>query len=206
MSVAPPALLPTAPPSATAREYLRRGLPAVYLDVDDPRAGEPFASRWMGGLEEVLDPIVTLVDNLAWHLDPRLAPEPLVRMMLSWLGLIVAVDLPIDGARRVLMHAESVGARRGTLRGLFEVLTLAFPALEFDVRQDARFTVGDDPAACPDAPAPSLTVSYRRRDAPSDASALAAADELAIAELVEMRLPVGVPAVLVGPDRVPVAR
>jgi phage tail-like protein len=205
-SASPPLLLQPAPASATARGYLREGLPAVYLDLDDPRAGEPFAARWMTGLEEVLDPIVTLVDNLAWHLDPRLAPEPLVRMLLSWLGLIAAVDLPIDGARRVLMRAESVAARRGTLRGLREVLTLAFPDLEFELRQEARFTVGDDPAVCPDAPPAELTVSYWRRDAPADHSPLAPGVELAVDGLVDMRLPVAAVAVLVGPDRLPVAR
>jgi phage tail-like protein len=205
-----------APASASARAYLSGGLPAVYRDpvgavrdaVLDPAgldpagrdaaaldaaAHDPFAVRWMRGLEQVLDPAVTMIDNLAWHLHPDLAPEPIVRLLLHWLGLLAAVDLPIDGARAVLMHAESVARRRGTLAGLQEILGLGFPDLDFQLRQQATFTEGDDPYERRVAPEPFLDVEYAYRERPDARHTLSPAVEQTVRRLIEIRLPAGVP-------------
>jgi phage tail-like protein len=221
--------LEQAPPSASARAYLSRGLPAVYRDArrrgpspdggwraggadaagNRDGDGDALAVRWMRGLEQVLDPTVTLIDNLAWQLHPDLAPDDIVRVLLCWLGLGAAAELPIDGARRVLIRAEFVGRRRGTLRGLHEVLELGFPDLRFDLRQSATFTEGDDPLQVRIAPAPLLVVHGTRRppvaaqqDEPPqpDRSAFTPAEDRVIRELIEVRLPVHVPYVLHGPE------
>lgn len=184
------------PPSASARGYLRSGLPAIYREPAVPGTGPPFAMRWMGGLEEVLDPTVTLLDNLAWHLDPRLAPEPIVRLLLGWLGLHAAARLPIEGARRVLVEAELVARRRGTLAGLRHVLGLAFPELDFDVRQSASFTEGSDPHERRMAPAPFLAIHCTRSPDPDDLTPLEPARERALRDLIVARLPVAVPYLL----------
>jgi phage tail-like protein len=206
MSDADTATPPRAPPSASARHYLSRGLPAVYRDPEGPAAEDPFVVRWMGGLEEVLDPTVALIDNLAWHLHAGYAPEPIVRLLLGWLGLSAVAELPIDGARRVLHHAESVARRRGTRRGLEDVLTLAFPALDFDVLQSANFTEGDDPEERRLAPAPFLSVRCTRKQVPAGAIALTPEEEArGVRALIEIRLPVGVPYILYLPELDPAA-
>ena len=179
--------------SATARRYLSRGLPAVYRDRIGPTAEDPLVVRWMSGLEEVLDPTVTLIDNLHWHLHPDYAPEAIVRLLLHWLGLHAAHDLPIEGARRVLREAESVAQRRGTRAGLELVLTLAFPSLDFDVRQSASFTEGEDPLQRVLAPAPSVAVHCTRRPPPAPPSTLSAEEEQrTVRALIEIRLPINV--------------
>src|SRR5918994_4791109 len=55
------------PQVASSRAYLRAGLPAVYQESD-------FGMRFIGGLEELLDPIVAGVDAPPPHLDPHPPP------------------------------------------------------------------------------------------------------------------------------------
>ncbi len=162
-------LLAPGPPTASARGYLTGTLPSVYTAAEraslaiDWRAPptEPFVVRWMTGLEQVLDPVVALIDNLAWHFDPRLSPDDLVVEMLRWLGLGVAADLEPEARRRVLRRAIPLGRRRGTLAGMRELLAHAFPELRIEVTHSGRATRGNDPRARPDAPAPRLEVRCR---------------------------------------------
>ena len=55
------------PPVASTRAYLRNGLPALYQDGD-------FGMRFVGALEELLDPIVAVLDGAALPLRPELRP------------------------------------------------------------------------------------------------------------------------------------
>jgi phage tail-like protein len=155
-----------APVSASARGYLTNSLPAVFVDSERPSLAivphgpppEPFVVRWLGGLEEVLDPVVTLIDNLAWHLDTRLCPDDLVRALLWWLGLEVAADLEPAVRRRMLHRAMALGRRRGTLAGLRELLGHAFGGLKIEVTHSGRATQGADPRERPAAAPPRLVV------------------------------------------------
>lgn len=162
---------------------------------------EPFVTRWLGGLEEVLDPTVSVIDNLAFHLDPELAPEPWVRMLLCWLGFHAAEDLRIDRARRVLAEirpaAPDTGGRvrslartRGTRAGLQRLLDLAFPEKKFEVEHNATFTESDDPAwRPPPPPPPRITVRTEFE--------LAADEDHATCRLIEAMRPLRVPCRLV---------
>ena len=155
-----------APASASARGYLTATLPAVYTESERPSlpaavygpAPVPFAVRWLRGLEEVLDPTVTLLDNLAWHLDPRLCPDDVVRELLRWLGLEAAADLDPAAQRSMLPRAMALGRGRGTLAGLRELLGHAFGGLGIEVTHSGRATQGADPHARPAAAPPRLVV------------------------------------------------
>jgi phage tail-like protein len=146
-----------APPAASARQYLRGGLPAIYRDND-------LAMRFVGGFESVLDPIVTLLDSLHAHFDVELAPPDLVALVEAWLGLDVPATLDPDpvaneSAHRALArNATSLMRTRGTRAGLERLLRLAFPALDIAVEDSGRATTGPAPAGAPDAPAPEVTV------------------------------------------------
>ena len=174
-----------APPSASARGYLSRTLPSVYVEAERPSFAiapggeppEPFVVRWLGALEEILDPAVTLIDNLAWHFDAETAPDDIVTALLCWLGLEVAADLEPDARRRVLRRAMALGRRRGTLLGLRELLGLAFAGAQIEVTQTARATHGADPGERPRAPAPRVTVRCR--------DALAAQQRASLRRLVD---------------------
>jgi hypothetical protein len=74
------AVLEHAPRSASARGYLGSSLPTMYQDND-------FALRFIGALETLLDPIVTLLDSLAAHVDPDLAPGDILGALAAWLGI-----------------------------------------------------------------------------------------------------------------------
>lgn len=127
----------TAPPSASARGYLRNGLPAVYRETwntadgfssDASGAGgsDAFAMRFLKALEEVLDPIITLLDCLAPHLDPKLAPAEALHLMALWLGLPFEEHLPRERQQRLVENALEISRSRGTARGLQLLLELMF--------------------------------------------------------------------------------
>ena len=67
------------PPVASSRAYLRSGLPAVYQESD-------FGMRFIGALEELLDPIVAVLDALPAHFDPDHAPRDILSLLAAWLG------------------------------------------------------------------------------------------------------------------------
>src|SRR3954449_3059324 len=68
------------PPVASTRAYLRNGLPALYQDGD-------FGMRFVGALEELLDPIVAVLDGLPKHFDPNHAPRDILELMSAWIGV-----------------------------------------------------------------------------------------------------------------------
>ena len=193
MSIAPDELYRNAPATASARRYLSRGLPAIYREPEVWGGPDPFAVRWMAGLEEVLDPTVALIDNLAWQLDARLAPEDIVRMLLRWLGLFASAELPEMRARYVLEQAERITQLRGTKDGIRLALETAYPELDFDITDGARFTEGDDPYTRPEVPEPPLLeVTWWDRDGrpPFDI------DEADLRAIILIHLPVEVPYLL----------
>ena len=140
----------SAPPTASARRYLRDGLPAVYREND-------FAMRFLEGLEEVLDPIVAFLDALPAHLDLSLAPPEFIMLVGEWLGVdpegrwqgLLGHD---EVRRRRLVGRATVIARRRVTRAALQlVLDLLFPDLGLTVRDFGRSTFSgelrDPPAA-----------------------------------------------------------
>lgn len=102
-------------PELPSRYPIGAQLPSLY-------ASDHFAQRFTSGLDVVLAPILSTLDNLAAYLDPYLAPEDFV----SWLALWVAVDLdpdwPAPARRMAVAEAVSEHRWRGTARGLVERL------------------------------------------------------------------------------------
>jgi phage tail-like protein len=179
-----------APASASARGYLTATLPAVFIESERPSLGAvagraappaPFVVRWLRGLEEVLDPTVTLLDTFASYLDPLLCPDDLARELLRWLGLEAATALEPQAGRSILRRGLAIGRRRGTLAGLKELLGHAFGGLGIEVTHSGRATQGADPRARPAAPAPSVVVHCP--------AALNAAQEAALRALVDYACP-----------------
>jgi phage tail-like protein len=156
------------PASASARRYLRRGLPGVYQDPPDGAAEDAFAMRFLLGLEEVLDPIVAMLDLLPAHLDLELAPPEIVALVARWLGVELDGGLTDDAHRRLVRHATELCRARGTRRGLELTLELAFGRVGLEVREDGGATWSGEPGSRSAAPAtltvvcpPSLTPAAR---------------------------------------------
>jgi phage tail-like protein len=181
------------PPAASARQYLRAGLPAIYRD-------DKFTMRFVGGFELVLDPIVALLDSLHAHFDVDLAPPHVVTLIQRWLGLEVPAVLDPDPRANEQIHrtlarnATALTRLRGTRTGLERLLRLAFPGLDISVEDSGTATTAAEPREAPDAPAPSFTVVTGVADVPPEVQTV-------LRRLVQGSTPVHVQGWLkVGPD------
>jgi phage tail-like protein len=163
------------PRVASARRYLRSGLPAIYQEGD-------FGMRFVGGLEPLLDPIVGLLDALPAHFDPELAPRPVLDLLAAWLGVETEETMSLDDRRELVRVAAELARRRGTKAGIELALRVSFPGLPFRVEDGGGVSVGDDGAAPPKVFRPSFVVYC---DAP-----LPAERQAAVARLIERIKPV----------------
>jgi phage tail-like protein len=123
----------TAPPSVSARGYLRNSMPRIYQDGD-------FGLRFLAALELVLDPIVCTLDVLPRYFHPSVAPRDVLELLAGWLGIATDESWPDDRLREVLSRAGEISRRRGTRRGLELALGIAFPDLPFRVEDSGRVT------------------------------------------------------------------
>ena len=86
-------------------------LPALYQEDD-------FAQRFTAGLDEVLAPIFSSIDNLEAYLDPSLAPEDFVDWLGTWMGLVLDETWPLERRRAFVSRASDLYRVRGTPVGL----------------------------------------------------------------------------------------
>jgi len=119
------------PRSASSRAYLRDGLPSMYTDGD-------FGMRFVGALEELLDPIVAMLDALPEHFDPDYAPRHILNLLSAWLGVELDESRAIAVQRDTIRRAAELGRRRGTKGGLELALSLAFPDVPLRVEDEGR--------------------------------------------------------------------
>jgi phage tail-like protein len=86
-------------------------LPAMLVEDD-------FTQRFTAGIDDVLAPLVSTLDNLAAYLDPALAPEDFLAWLAEWVGVAVDPRWPLERRRAVVARAVDLYAWRGTARGL----------------------------------------------------------------------------------------
>jgi phage tail-like protein len=167
-----------APPVASARAYLRRGLPAVYREDD-------FGMRFVGALETLLDPIVSILDNLGAHFDADLAPLNVVDALAVWLGLEPEESWPEELRRELVRRAGELTRRRGTRAGVELALKVAFPTLPLRVADGGGVTWDVQPGTPSAERAPGFVVYC---DQPISES-----EQAAVARMIERVKPVHVP-------------
>lgn len=90
---------------------LGRYLPALYQE-------DEFAQRWMSGLDGVLAPIFSSIDNFESYLDPRLTPPDFLDWLASWMGLVADETWPVERRRAFVSNASDLYRMRGTAKGL----------------------------------------------------------------------------------------
>jgi phage tail-like protein len=165
----------TRPPPgvASTRALLRAQMPAIYQDDD-------FGMRFLAGLEELLDPIVALLDALPEHLSPDLAPADVLELITGWLGIQLNESQPTLERREIVRNASELGRRRGTRRGIELALALGFPTLPFRVEDGGGVEWSSD-GKLPEAPAPAFVV-YCDQHIPEERQA-------AVARLIEQVKP-----------------
>jgi phage tail-like protein len=138
------------PTPASNRRYLRDGLPGLYRDDD-------FTMRLVGALEQVLDPVVSLLDTLPAHFDPELAPLDTLALATGWLGLRHNEAQPASQLRELVSRAAELGRLRGTHAGVELALKLNFPDLALRIEDGGRvrWSTGD---GLPDPEPPAFVV------------------------------------------------
>ncbi len=165
----------TTPPVASSRAYLRGGLPAVYQESD-------FGMRFIGALEELLDPIVAVLDALPAHFDPDHAPRDILNLLAAWLGVDLDESQEIRHQREMVRRAADLGRKRGTVAGMELALKLAYPdvPLRIEDQGGVRWSLDQHPV---DAPPPSFVV-YCDKPVQEEVQA-------GIARCIEQHKPVG---------------
>jgi phage tail-like protein len=92
-------------------------LPAPYQE-------DRFALALVAGLDEVLAPIFTSMDNVGGYLAPALAPDDFLSWLGRWVGLEVDERWPLERRRELVAHAADLFRRRGTVAGLADQLAI----------------------------------------------------------------------------------
>ncbi|MFJ4672556.1 phage tail protein [Kitasatospora purpeofusca] len=104
-------------PSLPSRHPIGEQLPALYADDD-------FAQRFTAGLDTVLAPVFTTLDNLPSYFDPRLAPADFLAWLATWVGGADDPRWPLALRREAVAGAVELHRWSGTRRGLVEALRL----------------------------------------------------------------------------------
>jgi phage tail-like protein len=138
------------PAVASTRAYLRNGLPSLYQDGD-------FGMRFVGALEELLDPIVAVLDSLPAHFDPNFAPPDILNLLAAWLGVDLDEAQKPPQQREMVLRAAELGRRRGTVGGMELALHLHFPELPLRVEDHGGVFFEGHPAPA-QAPSSSFVV------------------------------------------------
>lgn len=174
-----------APPTVSAREHLRKGVPDIYRRDRAARQDRPppFAMRFLHALEEVLDPIVATLDSLPAHLDADLAPEHALAGLATWLGVDDVEVLPAQQRREAVRRAGELARTRGTREGLELALSLFFPDIVMRVNDHGGMVVSE---RVDETPPPAAIASF---DVVCDQS-LPPETQMAVARCIESWKPV----------------
>lgn len=139
-------------------------LPALYADDD-------LAQRFTAGLDTVLAPVLSTLDNLPAYFDPALTPDDFLPWLSSWVGADVDPAWPVELRRAVVARAVELHRWRGTRRGLTEHLRLCF-GVEAEIHDGGGAAWSSEPGTdLPPPPTGELLVRVRARAAqPVDAA------------------------------------
>ena len=107
----------SAVPELPSRHPVGERLPALY-------AADSFAQRFVAGLDTVLAPILSTLDNLPSYLDARLTPEDFLAWLASWVAADFDPEWPAELRRAAVALAVELHRWKGTRRGLADRLWL----------------------------------------------------------------------------------
>ncbi|WP_405760670.1 phage tail protein [Streptomyces sp. NBC_01420] len=141
-------------PGLPSRYPIGALLPAMYADDD-------FAQRFTAGLDTVLAPVLSTLDNLPAYFDPALTPPDFLPWLSSWVDAGIDPAWPEDRRRAAVARAVELHRRRGTRGGLTDHLRLCF-GVEAEIQDGGGVTWSSEPdSALPPAPTGELLVRVR---------------------------------------------
>ncbi|MGP4052785.1 phage tail protein [Streptomyces sp. 2A115] len=132
-------------------------LPAVFADDD-------LAQRFVAGLDDVLAPILNVLDCLDAYFAPALTPVDFAQWLSTWVGAETDGTEPESRLRAAVAAAATLHRVRGTPRGLSEAVRLAFGA-EPEITESGGAAWSARPRGpVPGSPRPRLHVALRLPD------------------------------------------
>ncbi|MER5551159.1 phage tail protein [Streptomyces sp. NPDC002793] len=132
-------------------------LPAVFADDD-------LAQRFVAGLDDVLAPVLNVLDCLDAYFDPALTPVDFAQWLSTWVGAETDGTEPEARLRAAVAAAARLHRVRGTRRGLSEAVRLAF-GTEPEISESGGATWNARPLGpVPGTPRPHLHVTLRLPD------------------------------------------
>lgn len=147
-------------PDLSSPHALGETLPGLYRD-------DPFTQALCAALDEVLAPVLCVLDNLPAYLDLTMAPEDMLPWLTRWVGISVDPALPGARQRELLRAAASLQGWQGTARGI-ELAVEALIGLDVEVHETGAAEWSSDPrAALPGSPGAQVLV---RVNAPAGAT------------------------------------
>ena len=145
------------PSSAATSVPLISFLPGM-LQEDD------FVQRFCGGLDEVLEPVFSVLDSFPAYLDPHTGPREFVAWLGSWLCVAVDDTWPDERVREVVAEAGHAFSRRGTAQGLIDQLAIVVDGeWELDDNGGATWSTSPD-GELPGSDDPAMRVRLRVDD------------------------------------------
>jgi phage tail-like protein len=132
-------------------------LPSVYSE-------DSMALRFTAALDDLLAPLLSIMDCLSAYFDPALAPADFVAWLGGWVGAEVTGEEPEDTLRRMVAGAAAAHRLRGTAHGVSEVVRLAFGVVP-EIEESGGASWSARPrGAFPGEPVPRLVVRLRVPD------------------------------------------
>ncbi|MGW0733018.1 phage tail protein [Streptomyces sp. NPDC002851] len=129
-------------------------LPAIFAD-------DQLAQHFVAGLDEVVAPILNVLDCLDSYFTPALAPADFTRWLGAWVGAETDGSEPEHRLRAAVEVAAQLHRIRGTRRGLSETIRLAFGVTPEITESGAAAWSVRPRGAIPGEPRPRLHVSLR---------------------------------------------
>jgi phage tail-like protein len=165
-------------------------LPGLYQDDEHARPGAGnLAQRFTLGLDEVLAPIFSCLDNLDAYLDSRITPADFLDWLAGWVGLELDENWPLERRRELVAHAVALYHRRGTVHGLADEVAI-LTGLDPEVIDNGGVRWATSPATAPPGDATPRLIVRVRNDDPG------AVDVARLEALVAAVKPAHVPAVV----------
>jgi phage tail-like protein len=144
-------------PGLPSPHPLGETLPGIYRDDD-------FTQRMCGGLDEVLAPVLTTLDNLTAYLDPGTTPPDVLTWLAGWVGIALDGESDPDRRRALVRKAVALHGTRGTAAGVVDAVEVAFGVVpEIEQSGEAAWSTSAE-APLPGSAEPGLLVRLRVAD------------------------------------------
>ena len=133
-------------------------LPAIFQE-------DEFARRFVAGFDDVLSPLVAVLDNIAAYFDPRLAPSDFVSMLAGWVGVELDETWNDDARRELVARAVALLKLQGTVEGLRQLVEI-YTGVSPEIDEGGACVASEEPTgAIPGRAGAPLVVRVRVADA-----------------------------------------